>query len=181
MIEFKALAMKADTNKLHVIFLLKKNIWSDIIKMILGYPSITASEILKKWKIVIILVGQEYESMEGQHDYKTETGTTHGRQGQPMNIGKLNNNFKDRKPKCFNCNKYGHIAKECWKKKEKDMRKYFKYKKWGISWKIVKKNSWWRNGVFKKNQITKIIKINRRVLEKVSSKHGTRDLCKISE
>jgi len=24
-----------------------------------------------------------------------------------MNIGKSNNNFKDGKPKCFNCNKYG--------------------------------------------------------------------------
>ena len=46
-------------------------------------------------------------------------------------IGNLNNNFKDGKLKCFNCNKYGHIAKECWKKKEKDMRKYFKYKKIG--------------------------------------------------
>ena len=46
-------------------------------------------------------------------------------------IGNLNNNFKDGKLKCFNCNKYRHIAKECWKKKEKDMRKYFKYKKIG--------------------------------------------------
>ena len=79
MIEFEALAMKADTNKLYVIFLLKKNVQSDIIKMILGYLSITALEILKKWKIVIILVGQEYESMEGQHDYKTETGTIYRR------------------------------------------------------------------------------------------------------
>ena len=25
-----------------------------------------------------------------------------------MDIGKSNDNFKDRKPKCFNCNKYGH-------------------------------------------------------------------------
>ena len=30
-----------------------------------------------------------------------------------MDIGKSNDNFKDGKPKCFNCNKYGHIAKEC--------------------------------------------------------------------
>jgi len=30
-----------------------------------------------------------------------------------MNIGKSNNNFKDRKPKYFNYNKYGHMAKEC--------------------------------------------------------------------
>jgi len=30
-----------------------------------------------------------------------------------MNIGKSNDNFRDGKPKCFNCNKYRHIAKEC--------------------------------------------------------------------
>ena len=65
MIEFKALAMKADTDKLHVIFLLKKNIQADIIKMILEYLPIVAPETLKEWKIAIILVGQEYESIEG--------------------------------------------------------------------------------------------------------------------
>jgi len=30
-----------------------------------------------------------------------------------MDIGKSNDNFKDRKPKCFNCNKYEHMTKEC--------------------------------------------------------------------
>jgi len=29
-----------------------------------------------------------------------------------MNIGKSNDNVKDRKPKYFNCNKYEHMAKE---------------------------------------------------------------------
>ena len=48
MIEFDALAMKADIDKLHAIFLLKKNIQQDIIKMILGYLSIVAPESLKK-------------------------------------------------------------------------------------------------------------------------------------
>ena len=49
-----------------------------------------------------------------------------------MDIGKSNNNFKNGKLKCFNCNKYGHIAKECWmKKKEKEMRKCFKYDREG--------------------------------------------------
>ena len=37
MIEFKTLAMKADMDKLHIIFLLKKNMRQDIIKTILGY------------------------------------------------------------------------------------------------------------------------------------------------
>jgi len=46
-----------------------------------------------------------------------------------MDIGKSNNNFKDRKSRCFNYNKYEHIVKECWKKKEKETRKCFKYNK----------------------------------------------------
>ena len=47
MMEFKALAMKADIDKLHTIFLLKKNVWADIIKTILGYSSIAVPETLK--------------------------------------------------------------------------------------------------------------------------------------
>ena len=62
MIEFKALAMKADTDKLYAIFLLKKNIW---IKTILEYPPIVVPETLREWKVVITSVGQEYESTEG--------------------------------------------------------------------------------------------------------------------
>jgi len=48
MIEFNALAMKVDTDELHAIFLLKKNIQPNIIKIILGYPSIAAPETLKE-------------------------------------------------------------------------------------------------------------------------------------
>ena len=113
MIEFNVLAMKADTDKLYAILLLKKNIQPDIIKTILDYLPIAALETLKEWKVAIISVGQGYESMEGQHNYKTSTGTTYGGQGQSMDIGKSNDNFKDRKPKCFNCNKYRYMAKEC--------------------------------------------------------------------
>ena len=71
-------------------------------------------------------MGQGYESTEGQQDYKTSIGMIYEGQEQPIDIGKSNNNFKDRKPKCFNCNRYGHIAKECWKKEEKETRKCFK-------------------------------------------------------
>jgi len=47
-----------------------------------------------------------------------------------MDIGKSNDNFKDRKPKCFNCNKYRHMAKECRSKKEEcETRKCFKCEK----------------------------------------------------
>ena len=48
MIEFEALAMKAETDELHIIFLLKKNIQTDIIKMILGYLLIVVLETLKE-------------------------------------------------------------------------------------------------------------------------------------
>ena len=78
MIKFNVLAMRADIDKLHVIFLLKKNVRHDIIKTILGYPPIAAPETLKEWKVVITSVGQGYESIEGQHNYKTGTRTTYG-------------------------------------------------------------------------------------------------------
>ena len=64
MIKFDALVMKADTDELHVIFLLKKNIQQDIIKMILGYLPIAAPELLKEWKIAIISVRQGYKFIE---------------------------------------------------------------------------------------------------------------------
>jgi len=132
MIEFEVLATKADTDELHAIFLLKKNVRQDIIKMILGYPPIAMPETLKEWKVAITSVGQGYESTEGRHDYKTGTGTTYGGRGQPMDIGKSNDNFKDGKFKCFNCNKYGHMAKKCQsEKKERDTRTCFKYDKKG--------------------------------------------------
>jgi len=81
--------------------------------MILGYLPIVVPETLKELKIVIILVEQEYEFTEEQHDYKIGMEITYGGQGQPMDIEKSNDNFKDGKPKCFNCNKYGYMAKKC--------------------------------------------------------------------
>ena len=47
-IKFEALAIKADTDELHAIFLLKKNARHDIIKIILGYPPIAMPKTLKK-------------------------------------------------------------------------------------------------------------------------------------
>ena len=81
--------------------------------MILGYLLIAMLESLKKWKVTIISVRQEYKSIEGYHNYKTSTGVTYSGQGQLMGIERSNKNFKDGKPKCFNCNKYGYMAKEC--------------------------------------------------------------------
>ena len=132
MIKSNILAIKADADELYAIFLLKKNVWHDIIKIILGYPSIAMPEILKEWKVAIMLVEQEYESTEECHDYKTSTRTMYSWQEQPIDIGKSNKNFKDRKPKCFNCNKYRHIAKECpVKKKEQETIICFKCDKEG--------------------------------------------------
>ena len=57
-----------------------------------------------------------------------------------MDIGKAKDNFnKNGKPKCFNCNIYKCIAKDCKKpKKEQDTRKCYKYKKI----KYIAKNCW---------------------------------------
>ena len=57
-------------------------------------------------------VRQGYESTKGRNDYRTSTGITYRGQGQPMDIGKSNKNFKNRKLKCFNCNKYRYMAKD---------------------------------------------------------------------
>jgi len=73
MIEFEVLAMKAETNNLHAIFLLKKNVQTDI-KMILGYPPMAVSEMLREWKVAITSVEQGYESTESKQDYKIKTG-----------------------------------------------------------------------------------------------------------
>ena len=48
MIEFKALAIKAETDDIHVIFLLKKNVRNNIIKTGLEYLLIVVPEKLKK-------------------------------------------------------------------------------------------------------------------------------------
>jgi len=78
MIKSDILAMKANTDELHAIFLLKNNIQQDIIKTILGYPQIAMPESLKEWKVAIMLVRQRYESTEGRHNYKTSIRTTYG-------------------------------------------------------------------------------------------------------
>jgi len=64
MIKFKTLAIKANTDELYAIFLLKKNVRADIIKTTLGYPPIIAPKTLKEWKVAITLVEQGYESTE---------------------------------------------------------------------------------------------------------------------
>ena len=114
MIKFKALTMKAKNDDMHIIFLLKKNVKNNIIKTILGYFPIAVPKTLKEWKVTITSVRQGYESIENRHDYRTGLGITYRCRGASIDIGKPKNNYnKDEKPRCFNCNVYGHIAKDC--------------------------------------------------------------------
>ena len=110
-IKFEALAIKAEIDNMYVIFLLKKNIWTDIIKKILGYSPMVALEILREWKVAITSVGQKYESIESQHNYRTGTGTIYEGREAFIDIGKTKDNFnKDRRLKY---DKIEHIAKNC--------------------------------------------------------------------
>jgi len=56
MTEFEVLAMKAKTDNTYTIFLLKKNVRSNIIKTILKYLPITALKLFKEWKTAITSV-----------------------------------------------------------------------------------------------------------------------------
>ena len=63
--------------------------------------------------MAIISVGQGYKSTESQQNYRIETEMTYGGRKISINIEKVKDNFdKDRRLKYFNCNTYGHIAKE---------------------------------------------------------------------
>ena len=82
--------------------------------------------------MAITSVRQGYESTKGYHNYKISIRVTYSGQRQLIDIGRSNNNFKDRKPKCFNCNKYRHMTKKYQaKKKEQETRKCFKCDKEG--------------------------------------------------
>ena len=64
--------------------------------------------------MVITLVRQEYKFTEGRQDYRTGLGIIFGGRGVLMDIRKYKDNYdKDGKPRCFNYNIYGHIAKDC--------------------------------------------------------------------
>ena len=105
MIKFEVLTMKIETDNMYIIFLLKKNIRSDIIKIILGYPSIAVPEILKKWKVTITSIKQRHESIESRHNYRTGIDITYRGREVSIEIDKSKDNYdKDRKPKYFNCN-----------------------------------------------------------------------------
>jgi len=118
--EFKALTIKTETDDIYTIFLLKKNVRSDIIKIKLGYLPIATPELLKRWKMAVISVKQEYKSTEGKQDYRTKSEITYGRREVPIDIGKFRDNYdKDEKSKYFNCNVYRQRIAESQRKRKK--------------------------------------------------------------
>jgi len=59
--------------------------------------------------VAIISVGQEYDSTESRHNYRTKMGIIYGGREVSMKIEKSKDNYdKDRKPRCFNYNIYRH-------------------------------------------------------------------------
>ena len=103
-----------------------ENQWREIILFlksnrvtVIDNKIIAVSEMLKEWKVTITSVSQEYKSTEGKQDYRMETEMTYRERSIPMNTRKAKNNFnKDKRPKCFNCNVYKHIVKDCRKPKK---------------------------------------------------------------
>ena len=127
-IEFETLVMKTKTDDMHIIFILKKNVKSDIIKTILEYLPIAALESLKKWKVAIISVKLEYEFTENKQDYKTGSETTYEEKKVLIDIRKSKDSYnKDKKSKCFNYNIYKYMTKDYQKlNKEKEARMCYK-------------------------------------------------------
>ena len=100
-----------------------------LLQHILGYPLMAVLEMFKEQKIAIISVRQDYESTETRNKYRTGIRTIYGGREILMDIRKSRDNFdKDGKLRCFNCNIYRHMAKECQRpKKEREIRKCYKY------------------------------------------------------
>jgi len=82
--------------------------------------------------VAITTVGQGYEWTNIRYGYKTGSGITYRGIGKPMEIERQQNNRQGRKPKCYNCNKFRHIAKDCRQpKREKKPQGCFKCGKEG--------------------------------------------------
>jgi len=63
--------------------------------------------------MAIIVVRQGYKWTNIHYNYKTGSGITYGEMGKLMEIGRQQNNGQERKVKYYNCNRFGHIAKDC--------------------------------------------------------------------
>jgi hypothetical protein len=113
-IKFGVLRETSKIDKTHAIFLLKRHVKSDIIKIIMGYPPVTIPSILDDWITAIQSVGKGQESTQTRQDLLTPTRVTYRGSGQPMEIGRKKLVWsKDGTPQCYRCDQYGHIGKEC--------------------------------------------------------------------
>ena len=98
-----------------------------------------------------------------------------------MDIGKAKDNYnKDGRPKYFNCNKYGHMAKECQKKKENNIRRCFKCEQVGHITKNYKEKQLMKNRSMsvevKKQEKLDIVKKTRFQKVKVTRKVYSKDI-----
>jgi hypothetical protein len=113
-IKFGVLRDTAKIDETHAIFLLKRHVKHDIIKVIMGYPPVAIPTDLKEWISAIQSVGKGQESTQIRQDLLTPTGVTYGGTGQPMELGRKKLVWsKDGTPQCYRCDQYGHIGKEC--------------------------------------------------------------------
>jgi hypothetical protein len=113
-IKFGVLRDTAKIDETHAIFLLKRHVKHDIIKIIMGYPPVAIPDTLKEWIEAIQSVGKGQESTQIRQDLLTPTGVTYGGTGQPMELGRKKLVWsKDGTPQCYRCDQYGHIGKEC--------------------------------------------------------------------
>jgi hypothetical protein len=118
-IKFGVLRETSKIDKQHAIFLLKRHVKHDIIKIILGYPPVAIPTDLKEWIDMILSVGKGQEAMQTRHDILIPSGVIYGGKGQPMEIGQKRLEWsKDGTPKCYKCDQYSHIGKECLKKSQ---------------------------------------------------------------
>jgi hypothetical protein len=124
-IEFHVLKTTSKTNDAHAIFLLKKNIRQDIIKTILRYPPAAIPDNITEWLEAIKSVGMGYKANEMRKDIRTESGITYGGSRLPMEIGKRKFLWNNKgEPKCYKCELYGHMGKNCPNKKNSNVKCY---------------------------------------------------------
>jgi hypothetical protein len=85
----------------------------------MGYPPVAIPTDLKEWIDMILSVGKGQEATQTRHDILTPSGVIYGGKGQPMEIGQRRLEWsKDGTPKCYRCDQYSHIGKECLKKSQ---------------------------------------------------------------
>jgi hypothetical protein len=113
------------SNKGIAIFLLKKNIRQDIIKTILRYPPTAILDNITEWLEAIKSVRIGYKVNEMRKDIRTESGITYGGSGLLMEIGKRKFLWNNKgEPKCYKCELYGHMGKNCPNKKSSNVKCY---------------------------------------------------------